>query len=145
MSFIHEVPRLPTSWLSPDPDRLLKVIRCNVPDRVPWLRSPSMKETGELFSRVGKDNLSCAISLLEMESNGLALLRMHDHRQLIGHVQIENVKSAGGEQRCPCPDDGHNYRPFLKELKAVGCSGLISLPDDADAAGLEFCRRSWKE
>jgi sugar phosphate isomerase/epimerase len=105
----------------------------------------SMKEVGELFSRVGKDNLSCAISLRELESIGLSLSRMHDHRQLIGHVQMENPQSAEGERRCPRPDDGQDYRPFLKELKAIGYTGLISLPDDADAAGLEFCRRLWKE
>lgn len=105
----------------------------------------SMKEVGELFSRVGKDNLSCAVSLRELESIGLSLPRMHDHRQLIGHVQMENPQSAEGERRCPRPDDGQDYRPFLKELKAIGYTGLISLPDDADAAGLEFCRRLWKE
>jgi sugar phosphate isomerase/epimerase len=105
----------------------------------------SMKEVGELLSRLGKDNLSCAISLREIESIGLSLPRMHDHRALISHVQMENPRSADGERRCPRPDDGYDYQPFLKELKSIGYSGLISLPEDADPAGLEFCRRLWKE
>ena len=50
-----------------------------------------------------------------------------------------------GERRCPRPDDGHDYRPFLKALKAIGYAGTISLPGDADAAGLEYCRRLWRE
>jgi hydroxypyruvate isomerase len=104
----------------------------------------SIEEAAELFSRVAKDNLSCALSLRELDSIGLPIPRMRGFRQLIGHVQLENPRSAGGERRCPRPDDGYDYRDFLGELKEMGYSGLISLPGDADAAGLEYCRRLWK-
>ncbi|MCX7029720.1 MAG: TIM barrel protein [Spirochaetes bacterium] len=105
----------------------------------------SMKEIGEFLPRVGKDNLSSMVSLRELEPIGLSPAQLHDHRHLIGHVQMENPKSADGERRCPRPDDGHDYRPFLRALRGIGYSGLITLPADADAAGLEFCRRLWKE
>jgi sugar phosphate isomerase/epimerase len=105
----------------------------------------SMKEIGEFLPRVGKDNLSSMISLREMEPIGLSLGELPGVRHLIGHVQMENPQTAGGSRLCPRPDDGHDYRPFLKALKGIGYSGPISLPADADAAGLEFCRRLWNE
>jgi len=105
----------------------------------------SMIEIIEFLTRVGKDNLSCAISLRELEPIGLSLPRLPEYRDVIGHVQMEQPGSADGERRCPRPDDGHDYHPFLKALKAIGYAGAISLPGDADAAGLEYCRRLWKE
>ena len=104
----------------------------------------SMKEIGEFLPLVGKGNLSCAVSLRELEPIGLTLPRLHDVRHLIGHVQIENPRSADGERRCPRPDDGHDYRPFLAALKGIGYAGTISLPGDAEAAGLDYCRMLWK-
>jgi sugar phosphate isomerase/epimerase len=105
----------------------------------------SMTELGEFLPRVGKDNLSGAVSLRELEPIGLSLQRLRDYRHLIGHVQMENPGSADGVRRCPRPDDGHDYRPFLQALKGIGYAGTVSLPGDADAAGLDFCRRLWKE
>ena len=105
----------------------------------------SMIEIVEFLPRVGKDNLSCAVSLRELEPIGLSLPRLPEYRDVIEHVQMEHPDPAGGERRCPRPDDGHDYRPFLKALKAIGYAGTISLPGDADAAGLEYCRRLWRE
>jgi sugar phosphate isomerase/epimerase len=105
----------------------------------------SMIEVGELLPQVGKDNLSSAVSLRELEPIGLTLPRLNDFRHLVGHVQMENPDSVDGKRRCPHPGDGYDYRPFLKALKVIGYAGTISLPGDADAAGLEFCRRLWKE
>jgi sugar phosphate isomerase/epimerase len=105
----------------------------------------SMKEIGEFLPRVGKDNLSSMVSLRELEPIGLSLDMLPGYRKLIGHVQMENPKSIDGERRCPRPDDGNDYRPFLRALRGIGYSGLITLPADADAAGLEYCRRLWKE
>jgi sugar phosphate isomerase/epimerase len=105
----------------------------------------SMDEVAEFLPRVGKDNLSSMVSLRELEAIGLPPARLGDHRDLIGHVQMEQPKSAGSERRCPRPDDGHDYRPFIVALKAIGYAGTITLPADADAVGLEYCRRLWKE
>jgi sugar phosphate isomerase/epimerase len=105
----------------------------------------SMIEIGEFLPRVGKDNLSSMVSLRELDAIGLSPRQFGDHRQLISHVRLENPSPTGGGRRCPRPDDGYEYRPFLKALKAIGYAGAISLPGDADAAGLEYCRRLWKE
>jgi sugar phosphate isomerase/epimerase len=105
----------------------------------------SIEEVAEFLARAGRDNLLCAISLRELEAIGLSLKGLQDNRRLIGHVQMENPKAPDGARLCPRPDDGHDYRPFLGALKAMGYSGSISLPGDADAAGLEYCRRLWKE
>ena len=105
----------------------------------------SMSEIGEFLPRVGKDNLSSMVSLRELEAIGLSPRQLGDHRRLIGHVRLENPEASDGARVCPRPDDGHDYRPFLEALKGIGYSGLISLPGDADAAGLAYCRRLWKE
>ena len=88
----------------------------------------SMKEIVELLPRVGKDNLSCAVSLRELEPIGLSLPRLPEYRDVIGHVQMEHPDPDGGERRCPRPDDGHDYRPFLKALKAIGYAAPSACP-----------------
>jgi sugar phosphate isomerase/epimerase len=104
----------------------------------------SMAEVAEFLPRVGKDNLSSMVSLRELEAIGLPLPRFGEHRRLVGHVQLEHPDPAGGARRCPRPDDGCDYRPFIRALQAIGYAGPISLPGDADAAGLEYCRGLWK-
>ena len=105
----------------------------------------SMSEIGAFLPQVGKDNLSSMVSLRELEAIGLTPVQLPFHRQLIGHVQIENPGPVGGERHCPRPNDGHDYRPFLKALKGLGYADTITLPADADAAGLAYCRRLWTE
>lgn len=104
----------------------------------------SMKEIGEFLPRVGKDNLSSMVSLRELVPIGLSPDELPGLRHLIGHVQVENPQTPGGTRRCPRPDDGVDYRPFFAALMGVGYAGTISLPGDADAAGLEYCRGLWK-
>jgi sugar phosphate isomerase/epimerase len=105
----------------------------------------SMKEVGEFLPRVGKENLSSLVSLREMEPIGLSPSDLGRYRELIGHVQLENP-GLGPERRVsPRPDDGYDYRPFLRALKGMGYSGYLSLPADADAAALDYCRRLWEE
>jgi hypothetical protein len=58
-------------------------------------------------------------------------------------VQLENPKAAEGLRICPRPDDGYDYGPFLRELKCMGYSGGICLPENADAAGLAYCHGLW--
>ena len=65
--------------------------------------------------------------------------------QLIDHVQLDNPGSYEGARVCPRPGDGYDYRPFLKALKEAGYSSDISLPGDADAAVLHYCRELWGE
>jgi sugar phosphate isomerase/epimerase len=111
----------------------------------------SMKETSEFLSRVGKENLSSMISLRELEPIGLSLSELAAYGKLIEHVQMENPLPAGeaggarSSRICPRPGDGYDYRLFLQALRQAGYSGGISLPDDADAAGLAYCRNLWGE
>ena len=75
----------------------------------------SMKEIGEFLPRVGKDNLSSMVSLRELEAIGLAPRDLAEHRGLIGHVQCSRTRGPPtGTRRCPRPDDGADYRPFLR-------------------------------
>jgi sugar phosphate isomerase/epimerase len=103
----------------------------------------SMSEIAGFLPQVGKANLSSLVSLRELEAIGLGVPGLAEHRHLIGHVQLENPRSAG-ERRCPRPGDGVDYRPFVEALKGVGYDGTISLPGDADGAGLAYCRGLWR-
>ncbi len=105
----------------------------------------TMKETGEFLHRVQKENLSSLISLRELDQIGLSLQDLPKHRQLIAHVHMDNPTFSGGARVCPRPEDGYDYRPFVQALRMMGYSGDISLPEDADAAGLAYCRRLWNE
>jgi hypothetical protein len=105
----------------------------------------SMKETRDFLSRVREENLSCLISLRELEKIGLSLSGLSDYQQLIDHVQLDNPRSYDGARICPRPNDGYPYGPFLRVLKDLGYSADISLPEDADAGGLEYCRALWNE
>jgi hypothetical protein len=84
------------------------------------------------------------ISLRELDQIGLPLSGIAEYRQFINHVQLDNPRSYDGERLCPRPDDGFEYRPFLQALKDLGYSADISLPEDADAGGLAYCRGLWE-
>jgi len=105
----------------------------------------TMKETGDFLARVGAENLSSLISLRELEKVGLSPTDLSDYRQLIGHVQMDNPGSYEGARICPRPQDGYEYGPVLQALRDAGYSADISLPDDADAEGLAYCRGLWEE
>jgi len=104
----------------------------------------SMEEIGEFLPRVGKDNLSSMVSLREIDAIGLLPAKLGAFRHLVGHVVLENPGESGVHRAPPRPDDGADYLPFVGALKAIGYAGTISLPGDADAASLEYCRRLWK-
>ena len=105
----------------------------------------TLEETGAFLQRVGKPNLSSMLSLREMEAVGLEPADLPRHRALIAHVQLDNPRLTGGPRRSPRPDDGVDYRAFLRALRHAGFTGTVSLPEDADAAGLEYCRGLWDE
>jgi sugar phosphate isomerase/epimerase len=103
----------------------------------------TMKETGDFLARVREENLSAVISLRELEQIGLSVSDLSGYRKLVAHVQMDNPRSYEGTRVCPRPGDGYEYRPFLQALKEMGYSADISLPEDADAGGLEYCRGLW--
>ena len=105
----------------------------------------TMKESGDFLSRVGVDNLLFSISLRELEPIGLSLSNLSEYRQQIGHVQLDNPDFYEGARICPRPTDGYDYNQFVHTLKDAGYSGDITLPEDADADGLAYCRKLWNE
>jgi hypothetical protein len=104
----------------------------------------SMQEVSEFLPRVGRENLSSMISLRELEPIGLSLPDLAGYARWIEHVQLENPQALTGERVCPRPGNGYDYRPFMIALKGIGYRGGISLPGDADAAGLAYCRGLWE-
>jgi hypothetical protein len=105
----------------------------------------TLNETEDFLSRVGMDNLSALISLRELEPIGLSLSNLGDYRRLIGHVQLDNPDIYDGPRTCPRPADGYDYGSFLQALKEAGYAADISLPADADAGALAYCRGLWNE
>lgn len=103
----------------------------------------TIKETEDFLSRARMENISALISLRELDQIGLSLPDLADYRQFIDHVQLDNPRSYDGDRICPRPEDGFEYRPFLKALRDVEYSADISLPIDADADGLAYCRGLW--
>jgi sugar phosphate isomerase/epimerase len=103
----------------------------------------TMKETQDFLSRLGMENISALISLRELEPIGLSLSNLAGYKQLIDHVQMDNPRSYDGARICPRQNDGCEYAAFVQALKAAGYSAGISLPEDADAGGLEYCRGLW--
>jgi sugar phosphate isomerase/epimerase len=103
----------------------------------------SLQEVADFLPRVRKDNLLSLISLRELEPIGLSPADIGKYQALIAHVQLENPRAAEGPRVCPRPDDGCDYHPFLQALKDMGYTGGICLPEDADAAGLAYCRGLW--
>lgn len=113
------------------------------PKRTNFLNT--MKETEDFLSRVGMENLSSMLSLRELDQIGLSLPGLSDYSRFVRHVHLDNPRSYNGERICPRPGDGFEYRPFLRALKDAGYAGGISLPPDADAGGLKYCRQLWGE
>ncbi len=105
----------------------------------------SMEEIDGFIPLVGKKNLSSMISLRELAEIGLATVDFSRYKHLISHVQMENPLSAAGVRLCPRQVDGYEYRPFLRALSDMDYNGFITLPDDADNAGLTYCRTLWNE
>jgi sugar phosphate isomerase/epimerase len=103
----------------------------------------SMEEVAEFLTRVGRDNLSSMVSLRELEAIGCAPKNLGEYRRLVGHVVLEHPGELGADRAPPRPGDGYDYRPFVEALKRIDYAGTISLPGDADAACLEFCRGLW--
>ena len=105
----------------------------------------TMKQTADFLSGVTAENLSSLISLRELDQIEVSLSDIRVYRQIIDHVQMDNPSSYDGPRICPRPEDGYDYSQFIRTLKDAGYSADISLPDDADARSLEYCRGLWSE
>lgn len=103
----------------------------------------TLNEVQDFLSRVGKQNLSSMISLRELAEIGLRVEDLPSFSHLIKHVQLENPHQQRGGRVSPTAQDGVDYQPFLSQLKQIGYDGMICLPQDADTAVLEYCRKIW--
>jgi len=105
----------------------------------------TMEEIDNFIPLVGKKNLSSMISLRELTEIGLATDDFTRYTHIISHAQMENPLSAAGVRLCPRQGDGYEYHTFLRALRDMDYNGVITLPDDADNAGLTYCRTLWNK
>lgn len=105
----------------------------------------TLDEMEDFLNRVGKQNLFSMISFRELGEIGLRIEDLASFSGLIRHVQLENPSEQKGGRVSPTPQDGIDYHPFLNQLKQIEYNGMICLPQDADAAALEYCRKTWGE
>jgi len=103
----------------------------------------TMDEVEKFLPRVGKDNLSGMISLRDLADIKLPLEKIKTYSSLISYVHLENPLEAKGKRLPPRPEDGYDYRPFLRTLKQTNYSGAICLPEESDKTTLAFCRELW--
>ena len=100
----------------------------------------TVAEVAEFLDLAGASNLSAAISLRDLEAIGLGHTEFSRYRDLISHVYLENPSVAAGPRAAPGSGDGYDYSSFFTDLKEIGYSGTITLPESADASNLSFCR-----
>lgn len=108
----------------------------------------TVEETAEFIGMVGRSNLSILISLRELAAIGLGAdgaAGMQRFAALINHVQLEHPEPQSGARRAPRPDDGYDYLPFLRTLRRNGYDETITLPTDADAELLAYCKTLWEQ
>ena len=103
----------------------------------------TMKQTADFLAGITAENLCSLISLRELDQIEVSLSDIGVYRQLIEHVQMDNPRSYGGPRICPRREDEYDYSKFIRALKDAGYSADISLPNDADARSLEYCRGLW--
>jgi len=105
----------------------------------------TLDEIRGILPRIGKENLGAAVSLRELAPIGLPLEALASAAGLIQHVHMENPHASERARVSPRAGDGYEYRPFLYALRSAGYSGVICLPEEADASALTYCRKLWEE
>jgi sugar phosphate isomerase/epimerase len=103
----------------------------------------TMGEVSDFLDRVGKENLSSALSFRELGEIGLKIDKLNNYAPLIDHVQLENPQMQVGKRVPPKPEDGVDYTIFLQKLHDLNYEGMICLPADADDSTLLYCRKLW--
>jgi sugar phosphate isomerase/epimerase len=105
----------------------------------------TLEEFRSILPLVGKENLSATISLRELSAIGLSTAAFASYDRLIKHVHMENPLSSDRVRVSPRDGDGYEYGPFLRALRGIGYSGVISLPEGADRSALTYCKKIWNE
>jgi len=103
----------------------------------------TLDEIRTFLPRVGKENLGAAVSLREIAAIGLSPEALLSSGSLVQHVHVENPEASERTRLSPRADDGYEYGPFLTALRGAGYSGVLSLPEDADASALAYCKKLW--
>jgi len=105
----------------------------------------TMEEIKDFLPLINKNNLSSMISLRELRQINLDVKKIEYYKEIIRHVQMENPLADYSTRISPRPGDGYDYHPFLKTLRNINYSGVITLPQDADKEALDYCSRLWNE
>ncbi|MCX7786839.1 MAG: sugar phosphate isomerase/epimerase [Spirochaetes bacterium] len=116
------------------------------PKRTNFLNS--FLEVMECIERVEKKNIALSVGLRTLheiattkESTYEPLLEYKDR---IAHVHVEHPNYAF-QSMAPRPTDGVEYGKFFSALKKGGYQGVITLPPDANAESLSYCRKAWEQ
>ena len=103
----------------------------------------TLDEIRSILPRVGKENLGAAVSLRELASIGLSPGALASSGGLVQHVHVENPRASERGRISPSAGDGYEYGPFFDALRSAGYSGVVCLPEEADAPALAYCKKLW--
>ena len=110
--------------------------------RTNFLNTPG--EIVDCFSLLGKRNLALAVGLRDLYELQLDSSVLKDYGDKLAHLQIENPTQPLAAVS-PRPSDGWDYSPFFRTLRDLNYAGVVSLPQDADAAALAYCDKLLRE
>lgn len=100
----------------------------------------TIEETEMFVDSVGRDNILASVSLRDLEAIGLPVESLGRWKEFIGHIHMENPATSDFVRTAPSPADPYDYGAFLSALRKIGYDGIVTLPADAGAATLQFCR-----
>ncbi|GAB4370051.1 MAG: hypothetical protein Kow009_06600 [Spirochaetales bacterium] len=113
----------------------------------------SFPEVLECIGRVDRKNIALSVGLRTLHEiaseeqgsvGGSVYEPLFTYRDRIAHVHMEHPKQAL-QWVAPRPSDGVEYGDFFSALKKSGYTGVITLPPDADAESLAYCKRLWNQ
>jgi len=114
------------------------------PKRTNFLNS--FPEIMECIGRVERRNIALSVGLRTLHEiapkEGSIYEPLLEYKDRIVHVHMEHPHHAI-QSVAPRPKDGIKYGEFFSALKKGGYQGVITLPPDADAESLSYCKDVW--
>lgn len=103
----------------------------------------SKNEVGEFIAAIKKNNVGVALTLHEVVAMDSSLSHVADNVCGVQHVFWDNPLAAQSKSLSPSRADQYDYRPFLRALRNNRYGGVITLPANAGAQSLRYCRESF--